>query len=82
MPIAILTRYLGATNTRGSRIKATAKRGRETVTVTVPYAHAARDAFQVAAEVLRDKYWPGEKLYHAGVALDNGDIFTINPLEV
>jgi hypothetical protein len=80
MPIAILTKYLGATNTRGSRIKATAKRGRETVTMTVPYDHAASDAFQVGAEALRDKYWPGETLYRAGVTLDNGDIFTINPL--
>jgi hypothetical protein len=48
--------------------------------MTVPYDHAASDAFQVGAEALRDKYWPGETLYRAGVTLDNGDIFTINPL--
>ena len=83
MSIAIHTRYLGPTDSRGSRIKASAARGRERLTVTVPYDHAASDPFQVGAEALRDKYWPGATLYRAGAALDNnGDIFTINPLEV
>lgn len=83
MPIAIITRYLGPTNVRGSRIKAGARRGREMLTVTVPYDHAAADPFQVGAEALRDKYWPGAKLYRAGAALvEHDNIFIINPQEV
>jgi len=35
MSQAIVTKYIGATNTRGSRIKATAERG----TLSIPYPH-------------------------------------------
>lgn len=55
---AIETRYLGATNTKGGRIKATAWAG----SVTVPYDHALDTAenHQAAADALIAKYeWQG-----------------------
>ena len=53
MPIAIHTRYLGATYSRGSRIKASAARGAVTrFTITVPFDHAASDPHVVAAQAL------------------------------
>lgn len=43
---AIVTKYLGATNTRGSRIKAICDRG----TITIPYPHElSGDAVHTAA---------------------------------
>ena len=56
---AIITRYLGPTNYRGSRIKARCDAG----TITVPYPYEARmgeDVHRIAAEALRDKLgWTG-----------------------
>lgn len=56
---AISTKYLGPTNTRGSRIKASSGSG---VSVTVPYDHGL-DSFanhQAAAEALCKKLkWTG-----------------------
>jgi hypothetical protein len=50
MPQTIITRFLGPTNHRGSRIKATAWRA----SVTVPYNHAlgGERAHRAAAEAL------------------------------
>ena len=55
---AIETRYLGPTNTKGGRIKATAWAG----SVTVPYDHAlnSEDNHRAAAMALVAKLqWPG-----------------------
>lgn len=55
---AIETRYLGPTNNRGGRIKATAWAG----SVTVPYAYelSTEDAHRAAAETLIAKFgWKG-----------------------
>jgi hypothetical protein len=55
---AIETKYLGATNTKGGRIKAMAWAG----SVTVPYAHelTSADAHRVAADALIAKMgWTG-----------------------
>jgi hypothetical protein len=55
---AIETKYLGATNTKGGRIKATAAAG----SVTVPYAHelSAANAHKAAADTLIAKMgWQG-----------------------
>ena len=55
---AIETRYLGPTNTKGGRIKATAWGG----SVTVPYDHAlnTEDAHKAAADALIAKMgWNG-----------------------
>lgn len=54
---AIVTKYLGPTNTRGARIKATADAG----SVTVGYDHSAHNAHDVAVVALREKLgWAGE----------------------
>lgn len=55
---AIETKYLGPTNTKGARIKATAWAG----SVTVPYAHelSTEDAHKAAALTLIAKFgWTG-----------------------
>jgi len=65
---AILTRYLGPTNSRGSRIVATAEGGHR---ATVPYDYGARDPHAIAALALCQKLgWKGE-LVNGG--LPNGD---------
>lgn len=54
---AIQTRYIGPTNTRGSRVKATAEAG--SVTLSWDNALNATDNHRVAAETLARKYgWP------------------------
>lgn len=70
---AIETKYLPATNNRGSRIKATAWAG----SVTVPYDHAlnADDNHAAAALALRYKMgWQG-KFAQGGNAKGNGYYF-------
>ncbi|MEZ2409844.1 hypothetical protein AB6806_23920 [Bosea sp. RCC_152_1] len=60
---AIVTKYLGPTNSRGSRIKATASAG----SVTIPYSYDLRteDAHAKAAKVLARKMgWAGH--WHGG----------------
>lgn len=54
MPQAIITKFLGPTNTRPSRIKATGWRG----SVTVPYSHEISpvDNYRAAAEALCNKF--------------------------
>lgn len=48
---AILTKYLGPTNSRGSRIKASCEAG----SVTVPFTYGAINAHEYAAYVLLAK---------------------------
>ncbi len=76
---AILTRYLGPTDYRGSRIVATAEGGRNYDTgrdtphrLTIPYDYAANDGgHRAAAYALRDRLgWTGEMV---GGTLPNGD---------
>ncbi len=56
---AIRTVYLGPTNSRGSRIKATAAAG----SVTVEYDYGARDPHAIAAQALLDKLgWKGDMI--------------------
>jgi hypothetical protein len=52
---AITTKYIGATNTRGSRVKATSGGG---LTLTIPYDHSLDtfDAHLKAAVALARKY--------------------------
>jgi hypothetical protein len=64
--VTIFTKYLGATNTRGSRIKATASCG---PTVTVPYDHAAKDPHNVAARALAARLG-ASGTWHRGPSLD------------
>lgn len=70
---AIETRYLGPTNTKGGRIKATAWAG----SITVPYDHAldAQDNHKAAALTLIDKMgWQGT-FAQGGNAKGNGYVF-------
>lgn len=48
---AITTKYLGPTNTRGGRIKASAKSGRD-LSVTIPYPHELSQSGAHAAAAL------------------------------
>jgi hypothetical protein len=70
---AIETKYLRATNYRGSRIKATALAG----SVTMPYDNAlnAEDNHRAAALLLQTKYgWQGT-FAQGGNAKGNGYVF-------
>ena len=65
---AILTRYKGPTDARGSRIIATAEGGHR---ITIPYDYGASDPHEVAAVALCRKLgWTG-RLVSGG--LPNGD---------
>lgn len=77
--IAIHTKYLGPTDTRGSRIKASVFRSRDvTWSVTVGYDHAADDPFLAGAQALADKHWPGRVARYVGATLDgNGNVYTL-----
>lgn len=57
---AIETKYLSATNVRGSRIKAYDCDNNQ-VTISYPYELSGEDVHRKAAEALRDKMgWTGE----------------------
>ena len=77
--IAIHTKYLSPTNTRGARVKASVYRSRDvTFSVTVGYDHAADDPFELAAQALAEKHWPGKNVRYVGATLDgNGNVFTL-----
>ena len=78
MPIAIHTRYLPATNTHPSRIKASTYRGRDAVwSVTVPFDNSGREHEQ-AADTLRAKYWPDLPMVYAGSTIDGRvDVYVV-----
>ena len=70
---AIVTKYHGPTNTRGSRITATASAGR----VTVPYHYGMNsdDNHRAAAEALKAKMaWKGD-LAAGALPGDTGAVF-------
>ena len=58
---AIVTKWLGPTNVRGSRVKATASAG----SVTVPWDHklGIEDNHRAAAYALRDKFGWNDPYY-------------------
>ena len=81
MPIAIHTKALPATDTLPGRIKATAVRGRTTVSVIVGRGSFDDDDHRAAAQALADKYWPEQPMTHAGATLDGrGDVYTIGAI--
>lgn len=86
MPIAIHTKYIGPTNTKGSRIKATVRHDSKTLwTASVPFDHAlnCEERHAQAARALLQKHAPDqltETLSIAGSTLDNlGYVFTVYP---
>ena len=67
---AILARYLGPTDYRGSRIVATAEGGHR-LTISYPYELSGEAVYRAAAEALRDRAgWAGKL---DGGQLPNGD---------
>ncbi len=86
MSIAIHTKYVGATNTRGARIKATCVRDKDskwTASVSFDYAADSETRHAQAAKALLAKFAPGlqeETLWCCGNTLDNlGYVFAIYP---
>lgn len=77
--IAIHTKYLGPTNARGARIKASVYRSKGVIwSVTVGYDHAADDPFAIGAQALADKHWPGRVIRYVGATLDgNGSVYSL-----
>lgn len=72
---AITTKYLGPTNHRGARVKATAQAG----SVTVPWDHALgpQENHAEAAKALVAKYgWPRDVPWYGG-ATDDGYAFVL-----
>ena len=78
MPIAIHTRYLPATNTRPSRIKASTHRGTGNVwSVIIPYDHEGRE-HERAADALRAKHWPDLSMAYVGSTIDGrGHVYAV-----
>lgn len=70
---AILTRYLGPTNTRGARIKATCAAG--SITISYPYDLSGQAVHRKAAEALVSKLGWVDTYYGGllGGQLANGD---------
>ena len=86
MSIAIHTKYIGPTNTRGARIKATCVRDRDskwTASVSFEYAADSETRHSLAAKALLAKFAPGlqkETLWCCGNTLDKlGYVFAIYP---
>lgn len=67
---AILTRYYGATNTRGARIVASAG---DRVRLSVPYEHAGHPHTAAAVALCRKMKWTGELT--AGQLPNGGYVF-------
>lgn len=82
MPQTIITRFLGPTNHRGSRINATC--WRESVTIPYPYAHDGVAAYRAAAEALCAKLTDGDGdgawriIAEADMPAGNGRAFIID----
>ena len=86
MSIAIHTKYIGPTNTRGARIKATCVRDKDskwTASVSFEYAADSETRHSLAAKALLAKFALGlqeETLWCCGNTLDNlGYVFAIYP---
>ena len=67
---AIITKYLSATNSRGSRIKATCSSG--SVTIPYPYELSGQAVHRAAAEALVAKLFPDIKAPLLGGELPDG----------
>ena len=73
--VAILTKYLAPTNTRGARIKAAANGN--SITIGYPYELSGEDVYRSAAQALCDKMqW--DYTLHGG-AIDKGYAFVMLP---
>jgi hypothetical protein len=69
---AIQTKYIGPTNFRGSRIKAS-DGDKNSITISYPHELSGEDVHRKAAEALRDKMgWTGNLV---GGGLKNGYVF-------
>lgn len=83
MTVAIHTRYIPASDTKQSRVKAFCNRGRSDgrdviFSVIIPYDWSGKEHL-TAAEALRDKHWPGEPLMFCGLTADGrGDVYTLS----
>lgn len=78
---SITTKYMGPTNSKGSRIKAIARKadqwGKEmSITIPLDYSLSTEDAHTKAAKACAEKYgWPG--LWIGGGNVDeNGYVYT------
>lgn len=71
---AITTRYLGPTNFRGSRIKATAEGG-NSITIPYPYELSGQDVHQKAAIALCKKLGWGTELLGGGTETGYAFVF-------
>ncbi len=77
--VAIVTKFLGATNYKPSRVKATANGNTTTVGFHVGLNEDMFDPYRRAAEALCKKMdWKGDLI---GGAVDNGEIFLFLPTE-
>lgn len=80
MPIAIETRYIGPTDTKGARIRVSAN-GRP-FRMTFSYAYDG-DEHRAAVRAFRDEFFPGRSLTYCGETRDQkGDIYSIGADEV
>lgn len=67
---AIITKYMPATNIRGSRIKATCSSG--SVTIPYPYELSGQAVHRAAADALVAKLFPGTTAPLLGGGLPDG----------
>ena len=86
MSLAIHTKYIGPSNTRGARIKATCTRDKDskwTAIVSFEYGSDSQTRHSLAAQALLVKYAPqlqSEQLWCCGNTLDNlGYVFSVYP---
>ena len=75
--IAILTKYFGPTNCRGSRIKAYTSNKGQSVTIPYDYTLDGEALHRKAAQALMDKMgWPNELV---GGGIESGYAFVMLP---
>jgi hypothetical protein len=76
---AIITKYIGPSNSRGARIRATWKRfdGPVSLTIAYPYDLSDRDAHAAAAMALVRKYTDGGNDWNAGELPNGNYVFTM-----
>jgi hypothetical protein len=77
---AIVTKYLGPTNTRGARVKATAQAG----SVTVPWNHewgVDRNHAFAASELVKRYGWPSGPWVHGAAPDGSGNVYVLCPSE-
>lgn len=77
--IAILTKYLGPTNCRGSRIKAYTSNKGQSVTISYDYALDGEALHRKAAQALMDKMGWKNELVSGGI--ERGYAFVMLPVE-